>query len=148
MIGTGWIATVGPVGHWPWGPGTLASALVGILWWTVPVPHWAWLLALTAVTAAGVSVAGRAEERLGPDDGRIVIDEVAGMGVALLAVPHTLAGSALAFGVFRIFDILKPPPIGRLQDLPRGWGILADDIAAGAAAALVGGIVAGLWLGR
>ncbi len=144
MRGARWIATLGPVGYWPWGPGTLASALVGLVWWMVPVPRWAWLLALAAVTPAGIASAGRAEERLGPDDGRIVIDEVAGMALALLVVPHTLAGTALAFALFRAFDILKPPPIGRLQGLAGGWGVVADDLAAGAAAALVGGILMAL----
>lgn len=146
MTGARWIATVGPVGYWPWGPGSLASALVGAVWWAVPVPRWAWLLALVVVTAAGTLAAGLAEERLGPDDGRIVVDEVAGMGLALLAVPHTLPGTALAFALFRVFDILKPPPIGRVQDVGGGWGVMADDLAAGAAAALAGWILTALWL--
>ncbi|MGH7558609.1 MAG: phosphatidylglycerophosphatase A family protein [Gemmatimonadota bacterium] len=146
MTGARWIATLGPVGYWPWGPGTFASALVGIVWWTVPVPGWAWLALLVLVTAVGIASAGRAEESLGPDDGRIIIDEVTGMGLAAVVVPHTLAGTGLAFVLFRVFDILKPPPVGRMQDLPRGWGVMADDVAAGALAALVGGIFAALWL--
>lgn len=146
MSGARWIATLGPVGHWPWGPGTLASALVGILWWTAWVPRSAWLVGLLGVTWVGIVSAGRAEESLGVDDGRIVIDEVAGMGLALIVVPQSLAGTGLAFALFRAFDILKPPPVGRMQELPRGWGVLADDLVAGALAALVGGIVAALWL--
>ncbi|MGH7562833.1 MAG: phosphatidylglycerophosphatase A family protein [Gemmatimonadota bacterium] len=146
MTGARRIATLGPIGYWPWGPGTLASALVGIVWWAVPMPLCVWLAGLALVTAAGIPCAGRAEESLGPDDGRIVIDEVAGMGLALVVVPHTLAATGLAFALFRAFDILKPPPVGRMQDLPRGWGVMADDVAAGALAAVVGGIIAGLWL--
>jgi phosphatidylglycerophosphatase A len=134
------IATVGPVGYWPWGPGTLASALVAILWWRVPVPGWAWLAGLLALTAAGVVAAGRAESELGRDDGRIVLDEVAGMGLAAIAVPHTLAGAGVAFALFRVLGIWKPPPIGRAQDLPGGWGVMADDLLAGAAAALLAGL--------
>ncbi len=146
MSGARWIATLGPVGHWPWGPGTLASALVGILWWGASAPRWAWLVGLVLVIWVGIVSAGRAEKSLGADDGRIVIDEVAGMGLALIAVPQTLAGTGLAFALFRAFDILKPPPVGRMQALPRGWGVLADDLVAGALAGLVGWIFAALWL--
>jgi phosphatidylglycerophosphatase A len=135
-----WIATVGPVGHWPWGPGTLASALVAALWWRMPAPGWAWLAGLVAVIAVGLVTAGRAEVELGRDDGRIVIDEVAGMGLASIAVPHTLVGAGIAFALFRVLDIWKPPPIGRAQDLPGGWGVMADDLAAGAAAAVLAGL--------
>jgi phosphatidylglycerophosphatase A len=140
-----WIATVGPVGYWPWGPGTLASALVAVLWWRLAAPGWAWLLGVLIVTAAGLVAAGRAEGELGRDDGRIVIDEVAGMGLASIAVPHTLAGAGIAFALFRVLDIWKPPPIGRAQDLPGGWGVLADDLAAGAAAALMAGFGHAVW---
>lgn len=139
------VATVGPLGYWPWGPGTLASAVVGAAWWALPGPRWSWILAVAAVAAAGTVAAGRAESFLGPDDGRIVIDEAAGMGLALLAGPHTPLWAALAFVLFRLFDILKPPPIGRLQDLGGGWGVMADDLAAGAAAALSGWILFRVW---
>jgi phosphatidylglycerophosphatase A len=133
-----WIATLGPVGYWPLGPGTVASALATLAWWALPW-HWlAWLGMVAAVTAMGVVVAGRAERVLGHDDGRIVIDEVAGMGIALLASPRTWAGAAAAFALFRLFDIVKPPPVGRLQRVPGGWGVMIDDLAAGViAAALV-----------
>jgi phosphatidylglycerophosphatase A len=95
---------------------------------------------------AGIAGAGRAERRLGLDDGRIVIDEVLGMGLAVVVVPHTVAGMGLGFALFRAFDILKPPPVARMQRLPGGWGIVADDLVAGALAAVVGGIAAALWL--
>ena len=140
MTAARWIATVGPIGHWPWGPGTLASALVAVLWWRLPTPGWAWVVGLVAVTAVGLVAAGRAEPELGRDDRRIVIDEVAGMGLASIAVPHTLVGAGIAFALFRVFDIWKPPPIARVEDLPGGWGVMVDDLAAGAAAALLAGL--------
>ena len=145
MTAARWIATAGPVGHWPWGPGTLASALVAVLWWRLPTAGWVWLAGVAAVTAAGLVAAGRAETELGRDDGRIVIDEVAGMGLASIAVPHTLAGAGIALALFRVLDIWKPPPIGRAQNLPGGWGVMAYDLAAGAAAALVAGLGLALW---
>jgi phosphatidylglycerophosphatase A len=130
-----WIATLGPVGYWPLGPGTVASALATLVWWALPAPWLAWLGVVAAVTAIGVVAAGRAERVLGHDDGRIVIDEVAGMGIALLAAPRTWAGAAAAFALFRLFDIVKPPPVGRLQGVPGGWGVMIDDLAAGLIAA-------------
>ncbi|MGA1017462.1 MAG: phosphatidylglycerophosphatase A [Phycisphaerales bacterium] len=81
-----------------------------------------------------------AERRWGRSDaGEIVADEVAGQVIALAAVPWADPGVpwwwiAAAFVLFRVFDIAKPPPIDGLQNLPKGWGVLADDLAAGAAA--------------
>ena len=129
------IATLGPLGYWPWGPGTLASVLVAAAWWRVPVDSGVWLAVLAAVTVVGVVSAGRAEKRLGPDDGRIVIDEVAGMGLAVLAVPHTLAGALVALLLFRALDIGKPPPIHQVQSVTGGWGVMLDDLVAGLTAA-------------
>ena len=67
----------------------------------------------------------------GKDPGKINIDEVAGMTVALIGLPKTAVVWFTAFLVFRFFDIVKPPPIRRLEYLPAGWGIMTDDIAAG-----------------
>jgi phosphatidylglycerophosphatase A len=129
------IATLGPVGYWPVGPGTLASALVGLLWRVLPWPWTAWVALLLVLSGVGTVAAGRAERALGHDDRRIVIDEAVGMGIALLAAPRTWAGAAIAFALFRLFDIVKPPPLGRLQQAPAGWGIMLDDIGAGLVAA-------------
>jgi phosphatidylglycerophosphatase A len=91
------------------------------------------LAALVAVV--GALAAGKAARALGEKDpGCIVIDEVAGYLVATAFVPHSLGYLLGAFVLFRFFDIAKPGPIGRLQDIPGGWGIMADDLAAGLAA--------------
>lgn len=135
------LATLGPVGYWPVGPGTLASALVTVLWGVFAWPRAGWLALTILWIAAGVPAGTRAERVLGPDDGRIVIDEAAGMSLALLAAPRGWIYATLAFVGFRVFDIAKPPPVGRLQRIPGGWGIMLDDLAAGVLAGLV--VIAG-----
>ncbi len=76
-----------------------------------------------------------ADELGRPDPGRIVIDEVCGQLIALAFLPPGWVPAGLAFALFRFFDIIKPWPIRRLERLPGGWGIMADDVGAGLAAA-------------
>ena len=91
-----------------------------------------------AVAAAAIYIAGQAEELYRKkDDRRIVIDEIAGFQVAMAAVPVSWLNLCLAFALFRIFDIWKPLGINRLQSLPGGWGVVADDLGAGAYAAVI-----------
>ncbi|MFZ5786292.1 MAG: phosphatidylglycerophosphatase A, partial [Acidobacteriota bacterium] len=84
-----------------------------------------------------------AVRRAQSDPGPVVIDEVAGQWLALALLvaaqprPLSLGLVAGSFLLFRLFDVVKPWPIGRLERLPGGWGILADDLAAGLAAGLV-----------
>ena len=61
----------------------------------------------------------------------VVIDEVAGQFTTLIAVPVAWKSLLLGFILFRGFDIVKPPPIRRLERLPEGTGIVIDDVAAG-----------------
>lgn len=62
----------------------------------------------------------------------MVIDEVAGMWAAMLFVPLTWPSALAAFILFRLLDILKPFPVRQAERLGRGWGIMMDDLAAGA----------------
>lgn len=140
------VATLGPVGHWPWGPGTLASALVAAGWTWLAPPPLAWLAATALLAAVAIPAATAAERRLGHDDGRIVVDEAVGMGIALLAAPRGWPAAAAAFALFRILDVVKPPPLGRLQRVRGGAGVVLDDAVAGAATALAVGLGA-RWLG-
>jgi phosphatidylglycerophosphatase A len=90
------------------------------------------------------------------DPGEIVADELAGQAVTFLAVPFLFTGplsagqiwttTALGFLVFRILDIAKPWPIRRLEKLPKGWGVLADDLLAGVCAGLILGLCVWLWI--
>jgi phosphatidylglycerophosphatase A len=95
-----------------------------------------------------VALGGWAQEFLGrKDPGPVVLDEAAGVCLTLLAQPmrHWQWAVALAFVAFRVFDITKPPPARQLERLPRGWGILLDDLAAAVYANLVCQGVLRLW---
>ncbi|HET9793733.1 MAG TPA: phosphatidylglycerophosphatase A [Thermoanaerobaculia bacterium] len=110
-----------------------------------------------AIAAAGVVVSSRTEALADArDPGAIVIDEVAGQILAFAPASFMMAGLAsgrtpwwIVFGapflLFRLFDIWKPGLIGRLQDLPGGWGIVADDVAAGILAGAITYGIARVW---
>ncbi len=120
-------------GYSPWAPGTcgslLAMAAAWLLfpdcWWTIP-------LAVLAACLAGVPLSFWAERRWGSDPPRVVIDEVAGQWLALFLVPKSALFFPLAFLLFRLFDIIKPMGIFRIQEVPGGWGVMLDDLLAGA----------------
>jgi phosphatidylglycerophosphatase A len=122
------------------GPGTWASVVTLLIWadyaWAVhPTPH-ALLIALLAFIAVSIALgvpaaAIVARESNSKDPQCVVIDEVAGQGIALLFSPFDWRHAAIALILFRLFDITKPFPIRRLENLPDGWGIVFDDVAAG-----------------
>lgn len=102
------------------------------------------LMSGLAVSFVGVAAASRACRALSAEDpGCVVIDEIAGQLLASAPVPLFAFASArgawlawaLSFVAFRVFDIWKPGPVRRLQQLPGGWGVVADDVAAGLLAA-------------
>ena len=101
------------------------------------------LVVITFVTLMGFWAASRAERLFqNKDPGEVVIDEVAGQLIALLPIPLWVIGPwrmwiVVAFFLFRAFDIIKPYPIRRLEMLESGLGIVVDDLAAGAYAAVV-----------
>jgi phosphatidylglycerophosphatase A len=103
------------------------------------------LLVITAVTLVGIWAASHAEKLFArKDPGKVVVDEVAGQLIALLPVlPRSDPGwltILAAFVAFRLFDIIKPYPARRLESLESGLGIMADDIVAGAYAAVVASV--------
>jgi phosphatidylglycerophosphatase A len=101
---------------------------------------------------AVIAATGRVDPR------EVVADEFAGQALTFLAIPFLTIGlastrqiwviTALGFLLFRLFDIVKPWPIRKLEKLPRGWGILADDLLAGIYAAIVLLICFWLWIAR
>ena len=105
-------------------------AAVGL--WLIPFSQFGYCSALAAVVAVGIWTSHRVEEALGrTDPGVIVIDEVAGMMVAVLFLPRTPGVLLCAFLLFRIFDIWKPFPAREAQALRGGLGVVVDDLIAG-----------------
>lgn len=140
------------------GPGTWGSVVALLLWLlfaqladpTPPALRGATLLAVFIAVAAGIPAATLVERECGREDpGMVVIDEMAGQWIALLAFcgwhRADLAHGLVALLLFRIFDIVKPPPARQLEKLHGGAGIIFDDVAAGVYALLAGAIVAHWW---
>jgi phosphatidylglycerophosphatase A len=128
------LATVAYCGYFPIAPGTVGSAaglLVYLLvWWTQsPLVE----VGLIVVTFAVVTwAATHAERYFGAiDPGPVVIDEVLGMLVTLAFIPVGVSGALVGFFLFRVFDVIKPYPANRLEKYHGGFGIMADDFAAG-----------------
>ena len=137
------LATGGGAGYSPVAPGTVGS-LVGLALWLplAALSPLAYGAAVAALVALGIWAAGRAEQVFGGhDDGRITIDEVAGMLVSLAWLPARPEVAAVGFLLFRLFDVWKPFPAGAAERLPGGFGVMADDLVAGAYANLGGQLV-------
>jgi phosphatidylglycerophosphatase A len=122
-------------GHVPLMPGT-AGTIGAIPLYLLLRPHGLVPVAVAAfaITAVGVWSSSRVCDRLQTKDPQIVcIDEVAGVLVCWLGAPPGLWGTVAGFVLFRVLDQLKPWP-ARLAErrLPSGWGVMLDDVAAGA----------------
>jgi len=117
------------------GGGTIAAAVCGICWylaWSGGYPPlWPSVIITIAITLAGVWSSSVVEAIWGKDPSKVVIDEVAGMAIGLLFLPVNVKYLLCAFILFRFFDIVKPFYIRKMEDLPSGWGIMADDVLAG-----------------
>lgn len=108
---------------------------------------WLYVASTVAMIALSVWVSGRAEPLFGRDSGRIVIDEFAGAFVALLGLPTHWHIMIPVFVLFRIFDVVKPYPCRRLERLPGGWGVTADDVGAGVYTNLAVRVLVLIWPG-
>jgi len=132
------VATFFGIGRLRPGPGTWGSAATVLLWAAVayklnPALRTPAAIGLAAmITLIGIPAATLAARAAATKDPQfIVIDEVAGQLIALIAVPLAWKTLLVGFILFRIFDILKPPPVRQLERLPEGTGIVLDDVAAG-----------------
>lgn len=138
------MATAGGIGNAPIAPGTVASFIALLVVWALPFSPLGLALTLLLVVAIGGWAADRAERLLATKDpGRVVIDEVAGMLLSVVALPRSFGLLLAAFLLFRLLDILKPFPIRQSESLPGGLAIMLDDLIAGAfTLALLWGLLA------
>lgn len=144
------IATVGELGSSPRAPGTIGS-VVGWLIGVLGLAHADAAVRFGVVigaTVVGVMASTRAERELKRHDPScVIIDEVIGMAAVFALMPaiaQPVWQAGIAFGLFRVFDILKPPPLKWLSRFPAGWGIVLDDLGATAYTCLILG--AAKWL--
>ncbi len=137
------VATFFGVGRLRPGPGTWASVATVGLWAALATSlpaEWRWPVAAAlagVAILAGIPAASAVARESGKEDPQtVVIDEVAGQMIALVALPVTWKSLLVSLILFRVFDIVKPPPLRRLEKLPGGLGIVMDDVAAGVYARL------------
>lgn len=128
------IATVFGIGYVEKGGGTIAAAVCCIIWLLIPAGDftnsWQVLLTIT-ISVLGVWSGNVVEAMWGKDSNKIVIDEFAGMMITLLFIPVQFKFVLSGLVLFRFFDIAKPLFIKKMELLPEGWGVMADDILAG-----------------
>lgn len=121
------------MGYIPFAPGTCGSVAGLALYAAIRFggPPWLEVAAIPVVYVVGAWAATLAERHFGHDDpGPVVIDEILGMLLTLVLLPVSWTGALAGFVLFRIFDILKPPPCRQLEKLAGGWGIMSDDVLA------------------
>jgi len=131
------LATVFGIGKLPWMPGTWTSLAALFIWWPLIGKPWVLSGVLAVLFFAAVHLCTEVEKMAGEKDPRWAsIDELLGMGVALVFLPRFDPAmmpyfALMAFILFRLFDIWKPYPIRQIENLPGGWGIMTDDLVAG-----------------
>ncbi len=143
-------------------PGTWGSvppvAIVALMLWlgiAMPIVTGVTIGLMLAASVTCVAFGVYAESRFGAKDAaEVVADETAGVCLPVLVVildqsasPERWVALAGAFVLFRLFDIAKPWPMRRLEQLPFGWGVLLDDLVAGVYAAILIMVMTGLWHG-
>jgi len=143
-----WLAVGFGSGLSPWAPGTLGTlAAVPFYLLVMHWPLWAYLLLLLVGCLAGIAICQSATRAIGVEDhGGIVWDEFMGFGITMIAAPEGWPWIVAGFLLFRLFDILKPWPIGWLdRRVKGGLGIMLDDMLAGLFALTCMQLLAWLW---
>ena len=137
------VATACGIGYFPWAPGTVASLVALGVGYVATVssgfsPVWLALGAAILFIPA-VLVSEIAEKQYAQSDpSSVVIDEVVGQWLAVsVAAGDNQMHWLLAFVLFRVFDIVKPYPIKKAERFSGGWGVVADDVAAGLCAMMI-----------
>ena len=134
------VASVFGIGYVGKGGGTIAAIFYCIIWLLLPAGYTNtfWQVIITIfIILIGIWCSNHVDSVWGKDSSKVVIDEVAGIAISLLYVPKNFYFLVLALILFRFFDIVKPLGIKKLENLPRGWGVMADDILAGIYALLI-----------
>lgn len=128
LVGTGLGSGLAPLA-----PGTAASMVALVIYYFLPISgdSAGFYVLVGAGFLVGVGVTGSLTSPTDRDPHWVVWDEFVGMWATCLLLPQTIPWLAAAFFSFRALDILKPWPVNWLERLPRGWGIMADDLAAG-----------------
>ncbi len=144
------------LGFIPFAPGTFGTLATAICYFFVmkkysyQIPD-VWInLSILSVAILlfflGVIISSIAEKRLGHDSGKIVIDEAVGYLISIVFLPSVVVGRLwlvviYTFVLFRVFDIAKPWPINKSQNIKSGWGIMIDDVIAGVYANILAQII-------
>ena len=138
LIATGFFS-----GYSGFAPGTVGSGVALAIYCLLPpLNSWAWGGLLVGLFVVGVYASGACEKSWGKDPRCVVIDEFVGFFVTVSLLPQSVLMGIVGFFVFRILDIIKPPPARQAEALPGGWGIVADDVVVG----IYGHLILRLWL--
>ena len=128
------LASVGGIGYIGKGGGTIAAVVYCIFWFLLPASAlntpWQALIPLV-ILVIGTWSSNIVDAYWGKDSSKVVIDEVAGMSIALVYVPHNIWYMLISLAAFRFFDIVKPLGVRKAESFPKGWGVMADDTLAG-----------------
>jgi len=132
------IATVGGVGYFPIAPGTAGSFAGLLLCLLLHANTFLYICAFAILFTAGVISSGMVEKgSYQKDPGFIVIDEFANIFPVFLFIPLSVKTIIIGFILYRVFDIIKVPPMKKLEKLHGGWGIMLDDLISGIYANLI-----------
>jgi phosphatidylglycerophosphatase A len=134
------IATFFGIGYVGKGGGTIAAAAICVIWLLAPDRMLTnlWQIVIVVVILVAGTWSGNVVHGIwGKDSSKVVIDEVAGMLITLLFLPVNLKYVISGLVLFRFFDIVKPFYIRKMELLPKGWGVMADDVLAGLYARLI-----------
>lgn len=124
------IASIFGIGHLK-GGGTWAALLTALIWYGLQPVFGMQLLLLAVISILGVFAGNKVESDWGKDSSKVVIDEVAGMMLALVLIPQHWQTVLMALVLFRFFDIAKPLGVRKMERFAGGWGVMADDWLAG-----------------
>ena len=111
-------------------PATFSCLISIIIWYLLSPTKIPYVAITAALFVIGIYVSDDLAKSWGKDPHRIVVDEYASILIPLFFTPVRIFPLVITLLLFRFFDIVKPPPIRRLEDLRGGWGIMFDDLLA------------------